>query len=91
MQIGSVTTPFGSRPMTLAMLASQVIEPGAFPERIAAQAAEAPRLGGDFSVEAIEREHILRVIARTATLEDAAKILGIDASTLWRKRKKYEA
>jgi NtrC-family two-component system response regulator AlgB len=51
-----------------------------------------PRIfnGGDHSVEAIEREHILRVIARTATLDEAAAILGIDASTLWRKRKKIE-
>jgi NtrC-family two-component system response regulator AlgB len=47
-------------------------------------------LGGDWTVEAIEREHILRVVARTATLDDAARIVGIDASTLWRKRKKYE-
>ena len=31
----------------------------------------------------------LRVISRTPTLDDAARILGIDASTLWRKRKKY--
>jgi NtrC-family two-component system response regulator AlgB len=38
----------------------------------------------------IEREHINRVVASSATLEDAATILGIDASTLWRKRKKYE-
>jgi NtrC-family two-component system response regulator AlgB len=68
-----------------------VIEPAAFPERIAAQSTAAPRLGADFSVEAIEREHILRVIARSATLEDAARILDIDASTLWRKRKKYES
>ena len=67
-----------------------VIEPAAFPERIAAQPSSAPRLGGDCTLEAIEREHILRVIARTPTLEDAARILGIDASTLWRKRKKYE-
>ena len=68
-----------------------VIEPAAFPERIAAQPSSAPQLGGDFTLDAIERQHILRVIARTPTLEDAARILGIDASTLWRKRKKYEA
>jgi NtrC-family two-component system response regulator AlgB len=31
------------------------------------------------------------VLARTSTLDEAAAILGIDASTLWRKRKKYES
>jgi len=69
---------------------ARVIEPAAFPERIAAQPSSAPQLGGNCSLEAIEREHILRVIARTPTLDDAATILGIDPSTLWRKRKKYE-
>ncbi len=62
----------------------------ALPERIAAQVATAPRLGGDFTIDQIEREHIERVAGRATTLEDAAKILGIDASTLYRKRKKYE-
>lgn len=62
----------------------------ALPERIAAHGVAVPRLGGDFSVERIEREHILRVLQRAPTLEDAANILGIDSSTLWRKRKKYE-
>ncbi len=68
---------------------AQVIEPQAFPERIVPAASMAPVLGGDTTLEAIEREHILRVVARTGTLEEAAAILGIDASTLWRKRRKY--
>jgi NtrC-family two-component system response regulator AlgB len=66
-----------------------VIEPHAFPERIAPRATSGPTLGGDATLEAVEREHILRVLARKATLEDAAQSLGIDTSTLWRKRKKY--
>ncbi len=70
---------------------TRVLEPAAFPERVAAQATDVPRLGGDFTVEAVEREHILRVISRIPTLEDAAKVLGIDSSTLWRKRKKFES
>ena len=71
---------------------AQVIEPEAFPAHISAavRPAEVAQLGGNFSLDAIEREHITRVVARTPSLEDAAKILGIDASTLWRKRKKYE-
>ena len=71
---------------------AQIIEPEAFPAHISPQAkTAAPQLGGDFALEAIEREHISRVVARTSTLDDAAAILGIDASTLWRKRKKYES
>jgi NtrC-family two-component system response regulator AlgB len=70
---------------------AQVIEPEAFPPQISSHAvSRGPQLGGDFSLEEIEREHINRVIAKTPTLEDAAAILKIDASTLWRKRKKYE-
>ena len=70
---------------------AQVIEPEAFPAHISQNVrCTAPQLGGDFSLEDIEREHITQVVARTPTLDDAAAILGIDASTLWRKRKKYE-
>jgi NtrC-family two-component system response regulator AlgB len=63
----------------------------ALPERIAVHASPVPRLGGDFTLDQIERDHIERVVARTATLDDAARILGIDASTLYRKRKRYES
>ncbi len=69
---------------------AQVLEPAGLPERIAPQKASGPTLGGDFTVEAIEREHILRILARTATLEEAAQILGLDVSTLRRKRKRFD-
>jgi NtrC-family two-component system response regulator AlgB len=66
------------------------LEPAALPERVAGGSLPGPQLGGNFSLEAIEREHILRVIARTSSQDEAAKVLGVDASTLWRKRKKYQ-
>lgn len=46
-------------------------------------------LGAEVSLEDIEREHIARVVARAPSFEAAAKILGIDATTLQRKRKRY--
>jgi two-component system, NtrC family, response regulator AlgB len=71
---------------------AQIVEPEAFPAHIAVRhQAAAPQLGGHFTLDAIEREHIKRVLAETPTQEDAAAILGIDTSTLWRKRKKYES
>lgn len=69
---------------------ASALEPQALPERIVGQAEPGPRVGGDFTLEELERAHILRVIQRSATLEEAARILSIEPSTLWRKRKKYE-
>ncbi|GAB0058131.1 Alginate biosynthesis transcriptional regulatory protein AlgB [Candidatus Magnetaquicoccaceae bacterium FCR-1] len=69
---------------------SQRIDPEALPERVVASAgSRRPRVGGDYTLEALEREHILQVITRAQTLEEAADILGVDASTLWRKRRRY--
>ncbi len=69
-----------------------VLEPQAFPDRIAAAAGgSGMALGGPHRMEDIEREHVLRVMGSAPTLDEAARVLGIDASTLWRKRKKYES
>ncbi len=41
------------------------------------------------TLEEIELIHIKKVLNRTSDYKVAARILGIDAATLWRKRKKY--
>ena len=46
------------------------------------------RIGGKVSLEELETAHIKKVIANSKTLEEAAAVLGIDAATLYRKRKK---
>jgi NtrC-family two-component system response regulator AlgB len=46
-------------------------------------------VGGRVTLEQIEAEHIRRVLAATPTIEEASAVLGIDPSTLYRKRKRY--
>jgi NtrC-family two-component system response regulator AlgB len=62
----------------------------ALPEAIASGRAVGPYLGGEFTIDAIEREHIFRVLASASSIDEASRTLGIDASTLWRKRKRYD-
>lgn len=47
------------------------------------------QVGALVSLDALEREHIARVISKAPTIDAAARILGIDATTLSRKRKRY--
>jgi len=69
---------------------SPVLEPRAFPERIAGARGQAPTVGGHFTLDEIERAHIMAIVGQSKTMEEAAAALGIDDSTLWRKRKRYE-
>ncbi len=46
-------------------------------------------IGGAVTLEQLEAEHIRRILATTGTMEQAATLLGIDPSTLYRKRKRY--
>lgn len=45
--------------------------------------------GSKVSLDELERIHIQNVLASTETLEEAASILGVNLSTLWRKRRQY--
>jgi NtrC-family two-component system response regulator AlgB len=57
------------------------------PDRLLAPVDAAP--AGELSLEQLERRHIQQVLADAATLEEAAARLGINPTTLWRKRKRY--
>ncbi|PTY06514.1 sigma-54-dependent Fis family transcriptional regulator [Opitutaceae bacterium EW11] len=60
--------------------------------QLAASAPQAPgpRVGEFVSVNSLVEEHIRQVVARAASLEHAARILRIDRSTLYRKRKRWQ-
>jgi NtrC-family two-component system response regulator AlgB len=47
------------------------------------------RMGDLFSLDAMEKQHIQRVMRASSTLEEAARILQVDITTLWRKRHRY--
>lgn len=48
------------------------------------------KIGDLVSLEKIEKEHIKAVMEATPTLLEAAAVLEIEESTLWRKRRKWE-
>ncbi len=48
-----------------------------------------PAIGDRVPLSVIEELHIRRILAGTASLQEAADILGIDQATLWRRRKAY--
>jgi NtrC-family two-component system response regulator AlgB len=66
------------------------------PRRVSAGAGGPPRsvssrveVGQPVTLEQLETEHIRLILDRTEGREDAARILGIDPSTLYRKRKQF--
>jgi two-component system, NtrC family, response regulator AlgB len=95
-QLASYEWPGNLRELKNAMERAAILAAGTrigrdlLPERITGRPL-LPQLGGDHTLEEIEREHIQRVLARAATAEEAARILGIDVTTLWRRRKKWES
>ncbi|MBX3180796.1 MAG: sigma-54-dependent Fis family transcriptional regulator [Candidatus Hydrogenedentes bacterium] len=48
-----------------------------------------PRVGDPVSLATLQEHHIRRVLASTRSLREAATILEIDETTLWRRRKEY--
>jgi NtrC-family two-component system response regulator AlgB len=59
------------------------------PSHIGATTRAEIEIGGRVTLTQLEIEHIRRVLASSTTLDEAANILGINPSTLYRKRKDY--
>ncbi len=65
-----------------------VIDPSHLPAVIAGE--DAPGAPSAFSLEEAEKRHIQSVLHFTqGRRQEAARLLGVDTSTLWRKMKKY--
>ncbi len=52
--------------------------------------AGAAQVGSMISLAAVEREHIRRVVEASSSVRAAARVLGIDAATIYRKRRGAE-
>jgi NtrC-family two-component system response regulator AlgB len=74
-----------------AVRTSDSIQLADLPEHVHVRHTGLPECGGDFTLEEIERRHVLELLSRNRPLDEIARTLGIDISTLWRKRKKYGA
>lgn len=59
------------------------------PARLVDKTTDAYSSGVLLSLAEVEERHIREVTALNLSQEETAKMLGIDPSTLWRKRKKY--
>jgi NtrC-family two-component system response regulator AlgB len=56
---------------------------------LAASGSVASGLGDPIPVEKVVELHIRLVLARAKSLEEAARVLGMDPATLYRRRKRY--
>jgi NtrC-family two-component system response regulator AlgB len=90
------TWPGNLRELRNAIERGVILSPGPevdiahLPVRLAGTGPPRPELGGPFTLAAIETEHIRRILATTSSLDEAAAVLGINPSTLYRKRQKLE-
>jgi NtrC-family two-component system response regulator AlgB len=71
------------------LAAGSVLGLADLPTQIGSPPTPGMEVGGRVTLEQLEAEHIRRVLASSATIEEASEILGIDPSTLYRKRKRY--
>ncbi|MBS0632404.1 MAG: sigma-54-dependent Fis family transcriptional regulator [Verrucomicrobia bacterium] len=70
------------------LAAGETIELCDLPEQFGAPADPSVAVGARVTLEALEAEHLRRIIAVSRNLDEAAQTLGIDPATLYRKRQK---
>ncbi|HYP17355.1 MAG TPA: sigma-54 dependent transcriptional regulator, partial [Opitutus sp.] len=66
----------------------ETIELVDLPEEFGAAANSAVEVGARVTLDELEAEHIRRILATSRNLDEAARTLGIDPATLYRKRQK---
>jgi len=71
------------------LASGEKIDVNDFPDSLRGSQPSGAVIGNRVSLEELEREHILRVIEISSSMDEAAQILGIDPATLYRKRKRY--
>jgi len=67
---------------------SETIDSADLPEQFCAQPDATVAVGARVTLDALETEHLRRIVAVAHNLDEAARILGIDPATLYRKRQK---
>ena len=66
----------------------ETIELADLPEEFSAARRQASAVGAHVTLDELEAEHIRRILASSRNLDEAARTLGIDPATLYRKRSK---
>jgi NtrC-family two-component system response regulator AlgB len=88
---GNVRELVNALERAIVLAREDVIRPEDLPDAVlapvTAAATDAPP--GALSLEDVERRHVQTVLAESATLEEAAARLGINVTTLWRKRRRW--
>lgn len=70
------------------LASGETVELADLPEEFAANPGAAAAVGARVTLEELESEHIRRILALSRNLDEAARTLGIDPATLYRKRQK---
>ena len=70
------------------LAAGETVELCDLPDELRGAADPAIAVGARVTLDALEAEHLKRIVALSRNLDDAAKTLGIDPATLYRKRQR---